>query len=165
MSCTHRPDDHFPGESCIRADEVRPGDRIAVLGGAALAVVRDARPHTEPGWTALLLDTPADGPAVLESGTLLPVRRPEPEPDPEPLDDEPEVSVTVELTVTEEVEYVFTTRVEVPASIAADDEALRDHLAEDEELWLDGLDPSGGKGIYLSVNERSLDAARVVLAA
>lgn len=91
--------------------------------------------------------------------------RPGPEPELEPDDDEPEVSVTVELTVTEEVEYTFTTQVEVPASVAADAEALHEYLAEDEDLWLDDLDPSGGKGTYLCINERSLDAVSVVLAA
>ncbi|MEU1676788.1 hypothetical protein ABZ752_32835 [Streptomyces roseifaciens] len=163
MPCAHRLDDHFSGETCIRAEGVKPGDQISVLGGAALAVVRDAQPHTDPGWTALLLDTSGDGSTVLEPGTFIPVRRPDLAPAPDPEDDT-EVSVAVELTVIEEVEYVFTAQVEVTSRVAADEDVLLEHLRHDEDRWLDDLDPSGGNG-YLCVNDRSLDAARLVLTA
>ncbi|MFF2411477.1 hypothetical protein [Streptomyces sp. NPDC058092] len=47
--------------------------------------------------------------------------------------------------------------------MAGDADALHEYLADNEELWLDSLDPSGANS-YLSVNERGLDTAEVVLA-
>ncbi|GAA3378612.1 hypothetical protein GCM10020367_58820 [Streptomyces sannanensis] len=77
---------------------------------------------------------------------------------------ERDITVTISLTVTEEATYEFTADAEVPAGVAVDAGALRDHLADNEEFWLDQLDPSGGSG-SVCVNERSLDGASVVLEA
>ncbi|MGY3341128.1 hypothetical protein ACVW0K_007321 [Streptomyces filamentosus] len=73
-----------------------------------------------------------------------------------------EVTVEVELSVTEEVTYEFTAEVTIPAYLADKPSALHCYLAENEELWLDMLDPAGS---CTGVNERSLDEARLVLAA
>ncbi|MFC9260808.1 hypothetical protein ACFRFJ_38490 [Streptomyces hydrogenans] len=81
---------------------------------------------------------------------------------PEPEDGEQEVTVTVELTVTEEVTYEFTAEVEVPSHLTRAPGALHEYLAHNEELWLDSLDPAGG---CITVNERSLDEASLVLTA
>ncbi|MFE5795788.1 hypothetical protein ACFQ8C_24885 [Streptomyces sp. NPDC056503] len=81
---------------------------------------------------------------------------------PEPEDREREVTVSVDLTVTEEVTYEFTAEVQLPAHLAHNPGALRAYLADNEELWLDDLDPLGAT---LSVNERSLDEASLTLAA
>ncbi|WP_346161731.1 hypothetical protein [Streptomyces mordarskii] len=75
-----------------------------------------------------------------------------------------ETTVTVELTVTEEVTYEFNVEVAVPSHTLDDPEALRDYLDDNEDLWLDELDPTG-KNACLCINERSLDNASVVLAA
>ncbi|WP_328898552.1 hypothetical protein OHR86_00030 [Streptomyces sp. NBC_00441] len=72
------------------------------------------------------------------------------------------VTVTVELTVTEDVTYEFRSEVEVPAEIATDPDELHDYLTENEELWLDDLNPVGG---VLYINERHLDQAALVLTA
>ncbi|WP_327242234.1 hypothetical protein [Streptomyces sp. NBC_01320] len=48
--------------------------------------------------------------------------------------------------------------------MAGDADELHEYLADNEEPWLDSLDPSGASG-YLSIDERSLDTAEVVLAA
>ncbi|MGQ4354877.1 hypothetical protein [Streptomyces drozdowiczii] len=69
------------------------------------------------------------------------------------------VTVTVELTVTEDVTYGFNSDVEVPADIAADPDELHDFLSENEELWLDDLDPVGGT---LYINERHLEQVDIV---
>ncbi|WP_351234272.1 hypothetical protein [Streptomyces sp. NPDC002133] len=74
-----------------------------------------------------------------------------------------EVTVTVLLTVTEQVTYEFEAELKLPARTVDDPEALRDYLDLNEEVWLDHLDPTGASGC-LSVNERSLDEASVVLA-
>lgn len=83
-------------------------------------------------------------------------------PDTTPDAAEETVTVTVELTVTEDVTYEFSSEVEIPAGIAADPDALHEHLSENEELWLDDLDPVGAA---LYINERHLDQAAVVLTA
>ncbi|GAA3372311.1 hypothetical protein GCM10017744_103320 [Streptomyces antimycoticus] len=75
-----------------------------------------------------------------------------------------EITVTVELTVTEEVTYEFNAEVAVPTHALGDPEALRDYLDDNEDLWLDELDPTG-KNACLCINERSLDKVSVVLAA
>ncbi|MEU5825639.1 hypothetical protein [Streptomyces sp. NPDC047803] len=72
------------------------------------------------------------------------------------------VTVSVELTVTEAVTYEFSSDVAVPAAIAADPDELHDYLSENEELWLDDLDPVGG---CVTVNERYLQQADVVITA
>ncbi|WJV51717.1 hypothetical protein [Streptomyces flavofungini] len=71
-------------------------------------------------------------------------------------DDGPDVTVVVELTVTETVSYEFRSEVEVPACVAADQHELHDYLADNEDLWLDDLDPTG-RTSDLCINERSLD--------
>jgi hypothetical protein len=68
-----------------------------------------------------------------------------------------ETRIRVEMTVTEEVTYTFPVTVEVPADIARDRHALRDHLAENEALWLDELPVNGGADVYLYINERAVD--------
>ncbi|MFI6689025.1 hypothetical protein [Streptomyces sp. NPDC050485] len=143
---------------------MKPGDRVSVLGGSAFAEVRTVVPHNEPGWVSVLLDTSCDGPALIRTDTVLDVRRPEPEPaDSDAEDDGPDTDVTVELTVTEVVEYNFPVGMTVPARIAADPEMLHEHLAENEELWLDDLDVTGAGGkTCISVHERTLDQASLV---
>ncbi|MDQ1013188.1 hypothetical protein QFZ82_007673 [Streptomyces sp. V4I23] len=69
--------------------------------------------------------------------------------------------MTVAL-VTEEVTYEFEAELELPARAVADSETLRDYLAENEEVWLDHLDPLTH---CISVDERSVDDATLVLAA
>ncbi|MFD5728415.1 hypothetical protein ACFWMT_20295 [Streptomyces sp. NPDC058368] len=88
-------------------------------------------------------------------------------PTPAPFDTTPEaaeetVTVTVELTVTEAVTYEFRSQVEIPADVAADPDELHDYLTQNEELWLDDLDPVGPT---VTINERHLDQADVVLTA
>ncbi|MFE3121852.1 hypothetical protein ACFXHD_00335 [Streptomyces hydrogenans] len=80
---------------------------------------------------------------------------------PEPEGFEEEVTVTVALTVTEEVTYEFTSEVQIPSRLVRNG-GIRAYLADHEDLWLDDLDPTGG---VLSINERNLDEASVVLAA
>ncbi|MEW1893818.1 hypothetical protein [Streptomyces sp. NPDC085659] len=72
------------------------------------------------------------------------------------------VTVTVELTVTEDVTYEFRSEIDIPAGIAADPDELHDYLSQNEELWLDDLDPVGAA---LYINERHLDQAAIVPAA
>ncbi|MFE6714032.1 hypothetical protein [Streptomyces sp. NPDC057695] len=80
---------------------------------------------------------------------------------PEPEGHDQEVSVCLALTVTEEVTYEFTSEVRLPAYIANNPSALHGYLAENEELWLDDLDPVSG----VTINERSLDDVELTLAA
>lgn len=65
------------------------------------------------------------------------------------------------LTVTEEVTYEFTAEVELPAYIANNPNALRDYLTDNEDIWLDDLDPLNG----VTINERSLDSIELTLSA
>ncbi|MEU5109610.1 hypothetical protein AB0H07_46505 [Streptomyces sp. NPDC021354] len=160
----HGPDYSFPGEPCARAGDLNPGDQIPVLGGAAILTVLDITHDTATGSTLLRLDVLPGGPAppALPSDSLVNVRRPEREQDSSGRGDEP-ITVTVSLTVTEQVTYEFEADLEVPAAAVDDADALHDYLADNEDLWLDHLDPTGSNG-YLCINERSLDAASVVLA-
>ncbi|MEV7581571.1 hypothetical protein [Streptomyces erythrochromogenes] len=80
---------------------------------------------------------------------------------PEPEGHDLEVTVCLALTVTEEVTYEFTSEVRLPAYIANNPSALHGYLAENEELWLDDLDPVSG----VTINERSLDGVELTLAA
>ncbi|MFD9084811.1 hypothetical protein [Streptomyces erythrochromogenes] len=80
---------------------------------------------------------------------------------PEPEGHDQEVTVCLALTVTEEVTYEFTSEVRLPAYIANNPSALHGYLAENEELWLDDLDPVSG----VTINERSLDDVELTLAA
>ncbi|MFJ5142664.1 hypothetical protein [Streptomyces sp. NPDC088707] len=80
---------------------------------------------------------------------------------PEPEGHDLEVTVCLALTVTEEVTYEFTSEVRLPAYIANNPSALHGYLAENEELWLDDLDPVSG----VTINERSLDDVELTLAA
>ncbi|MFE6461980.1 hypothetical protein ACFVP0_31550 [Streptomyces cinereoruber] len=80
---------------------------------------------------------------------------------PEPEGYDREVTALLTLTVTEEVTYEFTAEVTLPAYIADDPDALHGYLADNEELWLDHLDPLSG----VTVNERSLDDVELTLAA
>ncbi|MFJ2060388.1 hypothetical protein ACIOMM_31250 [Streptomyces sp. NPDC087908] len=80
---------------------------------------------------------------------------------PEPEGHDQEVTVHLALTVTEHVTYEFTSEVQLPAYIANNPSALHSYLAENEELWLDDLDPVSG----VTINERSLDDAELTLGA
>ncbi|MFJ4879896.1 hypothetical protein ACIP93_32480 [Streptomyces sp. NPDC088745] len=80
---------------------------------------------------------------------------------PEPEGHDREVAVRLALTVTEEVTYEFTAEVELPAYIANNPNAVRDYLADNEDIWLDHLDALSG----VSINERSLDDVELTLAA
>ncbi|MFD9047763.1 hypothetical protein [Streptomyces zaomyceticus] len=80
---------------------------------------------------------------------------------PEPAGHDREVTVRVAMTVTEEVTYEFTAEIELPARIANNPRALYDYLNDQEDTWLDQLDPLSG----VTVNERSLDNAELRLAA
>ncbi|MGO4459863.1 hypothetical protein AB4039_21580 [Streptomyces sp. M-16] len=80
---------------------------------------------------------------------------------PEPEGHDREVTAHLALTVTEEVTYEFTVEVELPAYIASNPNALRDYLADNEDIWLDHLDPLSG----VTINERSLDDVELTLAA
>jgi hypothetical protein len=71
-------------------------------------------------------------------------------------EDDPDITVAVQLDVTEMVIYGFRAEVTVPTSVAADPDELHDHLAQDEELWLDSLDPTGAMGGSIDVLERDL---------
>ncbi|MFZ3562689.1 hypothetical protein ACOKM5_42920 [Streptomyces sp. BH097] len=154
--CTHRPGYHHNGETCRTAAELKPGDRIPVLDGAALATVLDARP-AEDGWMSVLLDASGDGAALIASDTVLSVRPADglradelPAPD-------PEVEVRVSVEVTEEVIYEQTLTLSVPASATADDAALLAHLAD---RWTD-FDAVIESGTGL-VNDQALTGARIV---
>ncbi|MFE5715790.1 hypothetical protein ACFQ7J_33840 [Streptomyces sp. NPDC056501] len=80
---------------------------------------------------------------------------------PEPAGHDREVTARLALTVSEEVTYEFTVEVEIPAYIANNPNALRDYLADNEDIWLDHLDPLSG----VTINERTLDGVEVTLAA
>ncbi|MDQ0847777.1 hypothetical protein [Streptomyces sp. V1I6] len=163
---THRPDYSSAGEPAARAADLKAGDQIPVLGGAAVLTVLEAVHDTVSGSTLLRM-APASGPdtAQLPSAALVNVSRPQPEAeqdaDRDDQNDE-DVTVTVALTVTEEVTYEFEAELELPARTVADPETLRDYLAENEEVWLYHLDPLTH---CTSVDERSLDDATLVLAA
>jgi hypothetical protein len=165
--CNHtRPDFHFDGETCMYARDLRPGDKLSVLSGSAQAAVREADPADEAGWMSVLLDVSWDGPTLISSDTVLSVRRREPDSQPDPTgdqDDGPVTTVTVDLTVTETVRYEFQSEVELPAAVVDDEDELHGYLDENEELWLDDLDPAGrNSGLYIT--ERTLDKARVAVA-
>ncbi|MEV0493397.1 hypothetical protein [Streptomyces atratus] len=163
---TNNLDYSVAGEPCASVADLRPGDQIPVLGGAALLSVLDISHDPDTGATSLHIDAAPSGPGpfLLPTASMVNVRRPEPEQAKHTGEDDEEVTVTVSLAVTEQVTYEFETEVQIPAGVAGDADALHEYLADDEELWLDSLDPSGANG-YLSVNERSLDTAEVVLAA
>ncbi|MFI1177815.1 hypothetical protein [Streptomyces melanogenes] len=151
----HTQANHHPvGETCIYAQDLRPGDRLSVLSG--WAVVREAGPADKNGWVSVLIDVCGDGPMLIGSDTVLSVRRPEPVPESDGTEgeDDPDVTVTVDLTVTETVLYEFRSEVEVPASVAADEHELHEYLDENESLWLDDLDPTGKNS---AITERTLD--------
>ncbi|WP_331735424.1 hypothetical protein OG590_40425 (plasmid) [Streptomyces goshikiensis] len=80
---------------------------------------------------------------------------------PEPEGYDREVTAHLALTVTEEVTYEFTAEVELPAYIANNPNALRDYLTDNEDIWLDDLDPLNG----VTINERSLDSIELTLSA
>ncbi|NUK53367.1 hypothetical protein HRW14_24455 [Streptomyces lunaelactis] len=164
----HRPDYSFTGEPCASVGDLQPGDQIPVLGGAAVLSVLEVSHDTEAGATTLRIDASPSGPGplLLSSGSLVNVRRPEPAQAEDAREDDEgeEVTVTVSLTVTEQVTYEFEAEMEIPAGVAGDADELHEYLADNEDLWLDSLDPLGANG-SLSVNERSLDDASVVLAA
>lgn len=80
---------------------------------------------------------------------------------PEPEGHDWEVTAHFALTVTEEVTYEFTTEVQLPAYIANNPSALHGYLADNEDLWLDDLDPVSG----VTINERSLDDVEFTVAA
>ncbi|WP_331757012.1 hypothetical protein OH782_41310 (plasmid) [Streptomyces sp. NBC_01544] len=159
---TNNPDYSVAGEPCASVADLQPGDQIPVLGGAALLSVLEISHDPDTGATSLHIDAAPSGPGpfMLPTGSMVNVRRPEPE----QAEDDEEVTVTVSLAVTEQVTYEFETEVQIPAGVAGDADALHEYLADNEELWLDSLDPSGANG-YLNVNERSLDTVEVVLAA
>lgn len=114
----------------------------------------------------LHLETGAGGtvPVQLPAAAVINVRAQEPQDErhSDQGDQDREVTITVELTVTEKVTYEFGAEVEVPERVTTDPETLRDYLAENEEIWLDHLNPLTH---CESVNERSLDNASVLLAA
>ncbi|MEV6655312.1 hypothetical protein [Streptomyces sp. NPDC051219] len=115
------------------------------------------------GCTLLCL-APAGGPDAVQLSltVLVNVSRSQPEAGPDADQDDEDVTVSVALAVTEEVTYEFEAELELPARAVADPEALRDCLAENEEVWLDHLNPLTH---CVSVDERSLDNAGLVLAA
>lgn len=164
--CNHtRRDCHFDDETCMHARDLRPGDKISVLSGSAQAVVRKADPADEDGWMSVLLDVSGDGPTLISAETVLSVRRTEPDPQPDlpdDPDDGPVTTVTVELKVTETVAYQFKSEVELPADVIDDEDELHSYLNENEELWLDDLDPTGGTGT-LYITERTLDEASLAV--
>ncbi|MFD3728844.1 hypothetical protein [Streptomyces sp. NPDC058671] len=80
---------------------------------------------------------------------------------PEPEGHDREVTAHLALTVSEEVTYELTVEVQLPAYIVNNPNALRDYLADNEDLWLDDLDPLSG----VTINERSLDDVELTLAA
>ncbi|WP_052499866.1 hypothetical protein [Streptomyces vietnamensis] len=80
---------------------------------------------------------------------------------PEPEGHDREVTAHLALTVSEEVTYEFTVEVQLPAYIVNNPNALRDYLADNEDIWLDELDPLSG----VTINERSLDDVELTLAA
>ncbi|MFE4206141.1 hypothetical protein ACFRSX_32515 [Streptomyces goshikiensis] len=80
---------------------------------------------------------------------------------PEPEGHDREVTARLALTVSEEATYEFTVEVRLPAYIVNNPNALHDYLADNEDLWLDDLDPLSG----VTINERSLDGVELTLAA
>ncbi|QNP74992.1 hypothetical protein IAG44_39980 [Streptomyces roseirectus] len=77
------------------------------------------------------------------------------------MDTDSTARVRVEMTVTEEVTYEFPLTVDVPAEVADDVEALTEHLAGDDSLWIDDLPVTGGEDVSLSVNERVLERVQL----
>jgi hypothetical protein len=101
-------------------------------------------------------DAPAQKATTLTSAeTALPAHRPQGD-----QERTPATTVTVKLTVTETVTYEFQSEVELPANLLGDENELQSYLDENEELWLDDLDPTG-KNSALYITERTLDEARV----
>ncbi|MEU8708722.1 hypothetical protein [Streptomyces sp. NPDC048565] len=146
----------------LRAPDLRAGHRIALYGGQIVLTVQEATHDPSNDAVLLRLDSVgATAPVRLSSAAVVDLYV-EPEQPPEEEEEDHEVTITVELTVTEEVTYGFTAEVEVPSRAAADPEALREYLGENEEAWLDHLNPLSD---CESVNERSLDQVRLVLAA
>lgn len=144
-------------------EQIVGGGQIPVLGGAAVLTVLEAVHDTASGSTLLRL-APAGGPDTVQlpSTVLINVSRPQPEVEQDADQDDEDVTVTVVLTVSEEVPYEFEAELELPARAVADSERLRDYLAENEEVWLDHLNPLTH---CIGVDERSLDDASIVLAA
>ncbi|HBF82628.1 MAG TPA: hypothetical protein DD420_22655 [Streptomyces sp.] len=162
MPADHDSDSSSPGVSHTRAADLKAGDQISVLGGAAALTVQDVAYDAATGATLLRFDIPSS-PVQLPPVAVVDVHEPQPPADLHaPTEEEAEVAVTVELSVTEQVAYEFTVDVEVPVSATADDETLRDYLAENEELWLENLDPLSHCAY---VNERSLDEVSFALCA
>lgn len=152
------PDYSAPGAPAVRAADLKAGDQIPVLGGATVLTVQEAAYDASTGTTLLRVDT-SPGPVRVPALDVVAVSDPQPPADQqtcneEECDEEGEVTITVALSVSEEVVYEFKVEVEVPASVTADDETLRDYLAENEELWLDSLNPLTHCAF---VNERTLD--------
>lgn len=160
---SYRPDYSSAGHPAARAADLKVGDQIPVFDGAAVFTVLEAVHDAASGRTLVRL-APAGGPDAIQlpSTALVNDRRPQPEAEQAADQNDEDVTVKVALTVTEEVTYEFETELELPARAAADPETLRDYLAENEEAWLDHLDPLTH---CTSVNERSLDNAALVLAA
>lgn len=89
------------------------------------------------------------------------------EPDAAPAaEDDTEHELRVRLTVTEEVTYDFTATLILDAADAAHAVTLTDRelaawLEENDEHWIDHLDPTGGT-CSLDINERSVDEAELL---
>jgi hypothetical protein len=161
---TYRPDYSSAGEPAACAADLKAGDQIPVLGGATVLTMLEAVHDTASGSTLLRLAPPAGGPNTVQlpSTALVNVSRPQTEVEQGTDQDDEDATVSVALTVTEEVTYEFEAELELPARAVADPETLRDYLAENEEVWLDHLNPLTH---CVSVDERSLDNAALVLAA
>ncbi|MBV7674078.1 hypothetical protein STHAL_32035 [Streptomyces halstedii] len=159
------PDCSAPGAPAVRAADLKAGDLISVLDGAAVLTVQEAAYDASTGTTLLRVDT-SPGPVRVPALDAVVVSDPQPPADRQTCNeeegDEGEVTIAVALSVTEQVAYEFTVDVEVPVSATADDETLHDYLAENEELWLDYLDPVSHCAY---VNERSLDQVSLDLCA
>jgi len=72
-------------------------------------------------------------------------------PPPKPDDDQPgddEVAVRVCIRFTETCTYELNTTVSVPGDLAANRLALKEAIAEDEDLWFDGLDAARCLGVH-----------------
>ncbi|MEU9064975.1 hypothetical protein AB0D13_40645 [Streptomyces sp. NPDC048430] len=151
-----------PGAPTLRAADLQAGHRNALYGGEIVLTVQEATHDPDNDAVLLRLASAVSAfPLRLSSAAVVDLYV-EPEQPPEVEEEDHEVTVTVELTVTEEVTYCFAAEVEVPSRAAADREALHEYLGENEEVWLDDLNPLTD---CVSVNERSLDQVRLVLAA
>ncbi|MEV5204382.1 hypothetical protein [Streptomyces sp. NPDC053720] len=164
----HDPDHPAPSsanEFVARADELKADDRLSILGGAAVLTVLEATHGLGVGPTLLRVCLPAGGTGFVRLPPAAPVsiHRPQAEPD-RSADDDKLVETTVALSVTETVTYEFEVETEVPAYAIGDADALHEYLTDNEELWVEHVDPLGANG-YLCVVERSLDDSSVVLAA